>query len=236
MISAPIVLSELFSHISRSIIVNISGESGTGKTTLALYLIGNFLTLQKPYEHSCIWVQASELFPKKRLHSLFNARNEKLEYLESNIYVIPKGKCFNSYRDQAQVLRHFIDVESELPPDVKFIVIDNISHHLRLELSTHSEIRDSTNIIDLFYDEVLSPLLLYCIRKKIHLILLHEVSFDMKAEQQRPFLHKLYSRLDVLHIHLLKLFNSHKKKMKISCGDAQWELCYKIENTGFVWL
>ena len=233
MISVPTMLDGLLSLIFHNTIVNISGESGTGKTTLALYLVGNFLTLQ---EQSCVWVQASELFPKNRLHSLFNASNEKLEYLENNIYVIPKGKPFSSYADQAQVLRYFIDAESELPPDLKYIVIDNISHHLRLELSTHSEITDITTIIDSFYDEVLSPLLLYCIRKKIHLILLHEVSFDMKAEQQRPFLQKLYSRLDVLHIHLLKLFNSQKKKMKIISGNSQWEFLYMIENTGFRWL
>ena len=134
------------------------------------------------------------------------------------------------------LLRYFIDGDSELPPDVKFIIIDNISHHLRFELSTHSEIVDITYIIDSFYDEILSPLLLYCIRKKIYLILLHEVSFDMKAEQQRPFLHILYSRLDVLHIHLLKLFNSQKKKMKIISGESRWEFFYMIKNTGFVWL
>ncbi len=236
MISVPTMLDGLLSLISHNTIVNISGESGTGKTTLALYLVGNFLVSQKPYEQSCVWVQASEVFPKKRLNSLFWVSNEKLEYLENNIYVIPKRRTFNSYADQAQILRHIIDVKSELPPNVKYIVIDNISHHLRLELSTNSEIRDITNIIDSFYDEILSPFLLYCIREKIHLVLLHEVSFDIKVEQQRPFLHKLYSRLYVLHIHLLKLFNSQKKKMKIISGESRWEFFYQIENTGFVWL
>jgi len=235
MVLTPLQENELLSLIFSNNIINISGESGTGKTTLALYLVGNFLTSQRPYEHSCVWVQANDLFPKKRLFSLFSLSEEKLEYLKNNIYVIPERRPISSYREQAQLLQKLIDSESILPPDLKCIVIDNISHHLRFELSTCSEILNITNTIDSFFDELLLPLLLFCRRENIHLLLVHEVSFDIDAEQQRPFLHKLYSRLDVLHIHLLKLFNSQKKKIRIISGEAQWVFFYMIENSRFVW-
>ncbi|MHA1987214.1 MAG: hypothetical protein ACW98D_11285, partial [Promethearchaeota archaeon] len=70
-------------------LISISGKGGTGKTSLSLFLIGKFLTSIQPYEGSCIWVQASEIFPKKRLHSLFEKDDEQLTYLTQNIYVTP---------------------------------------------------------------------------------------------------------------------------------------------------
>ncbi|MFX1572798.1 MAG: AAA family ATPase, partial [Promethearchaeota archaeon] len=216
MISVSTILDDLFSLLSHYTIVNISGESGTGKTTLALYLGGNFLTSKKPYQHSCIWIQASEIFPKRRLISLFSSNDEDLDYLSNNIYIIPEGRILKSFSEQGQTLRKLINSDLVLPPNLKFIVIDNISHHLRFELSTLSEVRDITNTIDYFFDETLMPLLLFCKRKNIYLILLHEVSFDMNAGQQKPFLQNLYSRLNVLHINLSKIFNNKKKKMKIT--------------------
>ena len=38
--------------------ISVSGESGTGKTTLALYLVGNILISEEKYRGSCIWIQA----------------------------------------------------------------------------------------------------------------------------------------------------------------------------------
>ena len=68
-------------------IISISGKSGSGKTTLALQLIGTILTDEDP-QKTAIWIQSSELFPKKRLISLYNEFPSKVEYLLKNIFVL----------------------------------------------------------------------------------------------------------------------------------------------------
>ena len=50
-------------------IISISGESGTGKTTLALQLVASALTREGLTKNQAVWVQASEQFPKKRLQA-----------------------------------------------------------------------------------------------------------------------------------------------------------------------
>ena len=66
-------------------VISISGKSGTGKTSLALYLAGYYLASDIPHDGSCVWIQASELFPKKRLKTMF--QNTSLNYLINNIFV-----------------------------------------------------------------------------------------------------------------------------------------------------
>ena len=86
-----------FSQRNRNVI-SISGKSGTGKTTLGLQLVGTILTSEKPYDSSCIWIQASEQFPKKRLVSLFKDSPGKIHYLLKNIFVYPEKKPVSNYR------------------------------------------------------------------------------------------------------------------------------------------
>ena len=73
-------------------IINLYGESGLGKTTLALQIISNYLLVHRNNRKSCIWIQASENFPKKRLISMNSNNNFILNYLEKNIYIFPKKK------------------------------------------------------------------------------------------------------------------------------------------------
>ena len=112
-------------------IIQISGESGTGKTTLALQLVECFLTSSFPYIECCIWVQASEIFPKKRLARMFNGFHEKFHYLQKNIFITPQSTTISSYSEQFQILSKLSKNHTILPPKVRCIVIDNISHHLR---------------------------------------------------------------------------------------------------------
>ncbi|NVM34417.1 MAG: hypothetical protein HWN81_02400 [Candidatus Lokiarchaeota archaeon] len=76
-------------------IFSVAGESGTGKTTLALYLVGNCL---KEGEQ-CIWIQASEHFPIKRLDHLFENHPKRLDSLKENIFVIPKNHVIANYQE-----------------------------------------------------------------------------------------------------------------------------------------
>ena len=164
--------SEIF---SQGTVISISGASGTGKTSLALYLIAEILKKSE----SSVWIQASEPFPKKRLETMYNAQRAKLKFLLNQIYITP-GKIFSSYLNQSHFLEKFVSDEYVYPPDLRFVVIDNVSHHLRFYLSTMTKIKDKTLLLDEFYDLLLYPLIIRCQREKITLILIHEVSFNFK--------------------------------------------------------
>jgi len=213
-------------------IISISGKSGTGKTTLALQIVSSILTNEAPYEGSCVWIQASELFPKKRLLSLFKTAPEKIDYLLRNIFVFPRGKPFSNYREQSTF---FDDLGAILlPSNAKFMVIDNISHHLRLIASLNSNIKKRTILYDQFFNSQLFPLIMRCLRNNITLILLHEVSFNPALGRTLPFFNKLYSRIQAVSITLSQGFKSNVKKMEIACGDASngRKLNYEIKERG----
>ncbi|MFX0073736.1 MAG: NB-ARC domain-containing protein, partial [Candidatus Hermodarchaeota archaeon] len=86
--------------ISKNYIVFIFGPSGTGKTTFAQYLIGNAITLNKPFFGTCVWIQCGELFSIKRLNKLFEPNPNKLKYIREKIYITPKNEICNTYEKQ----------------------------------------------------------------------------------------------------------------------------------------
>lgn len=211
--------------------ISISGKSGTGKTILALQLISTILT-ERLLENSCVWIQTSELFPKKRLLSLYKTSPGKLDYLLKNIFVIPRNKPFSNYKEQSTFFNELGTLL--LPSNVKFIVIDNISHHLRLAVSLSSDIKRSVILLDQFFSSQLFPLIMRCLREKIILILIHEVSFNPSSGKTQPFFNKLYSRIQTVSITLSKNFRSNIKKMEIDCGDKSngRRLNYEIRDSG----
>ncbi len=221
------------SHKNKSII-SISGKSGTGKTTLALQIVSNILTSESPYKGSCVWLQASELFPKKRLVTLYRTAPEKIDYLLKSIFVFPRRKPFSNYREQSTF---FDDLGAILlPSDAKFMVIDNISHHLRLAASLNSDIKKRTILYDQFFNSQLFPLIMRCLNDNIVLILLHEVSFDPASGKTLPFFNKLYSRIQAVSITLSKGFKSNVKKMEIVYGDSSngTKFNYEIKDNGIL--
>ncbi|MCK4382138.1 MAG: AAA family ATPase [Candidatus Lokiarchaeota archaeon] len=213
-------------------VISISGKSGTGKTTLALQLVSTILTGEKPYENSCVWIQASELFPKKRLISLFKTSPGKINYLLKNIFVIPRNKPFSNYKEQSTFFNELGTLL--LPSNVKFIVIDNISHHLRLAASQNSDIKRRVILLNQFFSSQLFPLIMRCLRDNIILVLIHEVSFNPSSGKTQPFFNKLYSRIQTVNITLSKNFRSNKKTMEIDCGDNsnRRRLNYEIRDSG----
>jgi len=209
-------------------IISISGKSGTGKTTLALQIVGQTLT-SSSYG---IWVQASESFPKKRLISLFTTSPGKIDYLLKNIFVFPRNKPFSNYREQSAFFNELGTLS--LPFNVKFIVIDNVSHYLRFAASLSSDIKRKVILLNQFFSSQLFPLIMRCLREGIVLILIHEVSFDPSSGKTQPFFNKLYSRIQMVSITLSKNFRSNVKTMKISCGDKSKgrKLNYEIRDSG----
>lgn len=214
-------------------VISISGKAGTGKTSLSLYLIGNFFTSFIPYEGSCVWIQASEPFSKKRLGSLFREDSEKLKYLLTNFFITPGSGPFTTYDLQTESMKRFSENDFLLPPDVKFIVIDNISHHLRFKFSLTSDVNQRSSLINEFYETVLNPLIFRCQRENINLILIHEVSFDVKTQRTRPFFSKLYERIRGVHISLSKSFISNQRTIELAFNDTQISFKFNLTDNGF---
>ncbi|MFX1346706.1 MAG: hypothetical protein ACFFAI_16540 [Promethearchaeota archaeon] len=213
-------------------ILSISGESGTGKTSLALYLVSKSLVNSK---NSCFWIQASEQFPKKRLISMYNNDKETCDYLLNNIYITPSC-VIPLYSEQNKLLRKITHQNFLFPPDLRFIVIDNISNHLRFEISKANDIRKRTSMLDNFYDNILCPLIIRCQRENIALILLHEVSFNVKLQKTLPFFHSLYKRIKGVDIYLNNSSISKERVMKIEIGKEIASLNFQLNNNGFSFL
>lgn len=220
--------------ISGNRIISVSGASGLGKTTLAQYLIGKLLIDFHTQEYCSYWVQASEIFSRKRLSKLFEKVPVELEYIKNNIYIFPSKKPCISYLEQGRVLESIWSENSIVSPDLKFIIIDNISHHLRYELSLSQSIESTVSLIDTFFEQQLQPLIMFCQREDIALFLIHEVTYDPKADRQAPFCHKLYDRIDTLDIILKKEFSTQEKTMHIDLGDNTFSTKYILCDEGFV--
>jgi predicted ATP-dependent serine protease len=191
------LLERILQNSTHSKIISISGESGSGKTTLALQLAAYFLS--KSRSSSCLWIQASELFPHRRLKSLYQKDSMNSNILEKNIFVTPSHHTFRSYEEQSKFIINLIK-SMVLPPHLKSLVIDNISHHLRYEISNYSEISQITNLLDRFFEEQLFPLICFCQRENIYLLLIHESSYDPTLGKNRAFYSKLYDRINTISI------------------------------------
>jgi len=189
-----VIISHIFDLAKKNGIISIAGKSGTGKTTLALQFVSTLMTFEKPYRSQGVWVQASEQFPKKRLRSLLKSYPDKVNYVLKNIFVTPGIKPFSNYQEQSAYFRRL--KTTIFPNNVKIIVIDNISHYLRYVIASNSDFKKRGAIIDEFFRSQLFPLIMRCLREKMILILIHEVSFNPTSGKTQPFFSKLYNRID----------------------------------------
>jgi len=230
--SDPSNIASLFYLLRERRIISVSGESSTGKTTLALQLVASALSCEDVTDERCVWIQASEQFPKKRLHTFFRSSPGKFDALVKKIFLYPVSSPFLSYEDQSVFLATLGSVI--LPFSTKYLVIDNVSHHLRLAASCCSNVRQKTALLDEYFSSQLFPLIMRCLREEIVLILIHEVSFDPALGKNQPFFNKLYSRINSINVSLSKSFNSKTKRMKLVSRDKliTSELKYEILERG----
>jgi archaellum biogenesis ATPase FlaH len=227
------IVSHVFDLAKKNGLISIAGKSGTGKTTLALQFVSTLMTLEKPYRNQCVWIQASEQFPKKRLRSLLKSYPDKVNYVLKNIFVAPGIKPFSNYQEQSAYFRRLNTII--FPNNVKVIVIDNISHHLRFAASSHSNFKKRGAILDEFFSVQLFPLIMRCLREKIILILIHEVSFDPTSDKTKPFFSKLYDRIDSINVYLSKVMGSGLKQMEISSKVSNsMKFIYEISESGII--
>ena len=224
--------SYLIDFSKKNGIISLAGKSGTGKTTLALQLVSALMTLEEPYRDQSVWIQASEQFPKKRLKSLFKTYPDKINYLLKNFFIAPGLKPFSNYQEQSSYFRQLKTII--FPNYVKIIVIDNISHHLRYIIASNADYKERGAILDEFFGVQLFPLIMRCLREKIVLILIHEVSFDPSSGKTKPFYSKLYDRIDSLNVNLSKAIGSGLNQMEISSKGTSTKFAYEIRDSGIV--
>ena len=211
-------------------LISIAGKSGTGKTTLALQLVSTLITIEIPFRDQGVWIQASEQFPKKRLRSLIKSYPENVNYILKNIFVAPGIKPFSNYQEQSAYFRRFKIMI--FPNNVKIIVIDNISHYLRYFIGFNSDFKKRTAVLDEFFSVQLFPLIMRCLREKIILILIHEVSFDPNSCKTKPFFSKLYDRINSININLSKTLGSGVKQMEVRSKSISKKFFYEIGESG----
>ena len=186
------IINQLHSHLrEQNEIISISGPSASGKTTLALQLVSNLIRPNK--DEKCIWIQAGESFPKRRLVSLLSGDLTRKKYLLHNTFIFPSDHVISSFEEQKELLSR---ISTQLyPPSTRYFVIDNISHHLRLYLSLMQDFSQRSKAVNSFFDEILFPLIMRCERELITFIMIHEVSQDPNSGKIRPFYDNLFSRI-----------------------------------------
>ena len=226
------IISHIFDLSKDNGLISIAGKSGTGKTTLALQFVSTLMTIEMPYRNQSVWTQASEQFPKKRLRSLFKSYPDKVKYILKNIFVAPGIKPFSNYQEQSAYFRQLKTMI--FPNNVKVIVIDNISHFLRYFIAFNSDFKKRSSILDEFFSVQLFPLIMRCLREKIILILIHEVSFDPNSGKTKPFFSKLYDRIDSLDVNLSKAMGSGLKQMEVRSKGTSTKFVYEIGESGIV--
>ena len=113
MVSQKSVFNGLKKLINRKSIISISGSSGTGKTSLSEFLIGNLLIEN---EGCCMWIQASEAFPKKRL-----------EIMERDDFTCQFPNCGNRENGKAFLVHH-VNYNKEDHRKENLITLDNSCH------------------------------------------------------------------------------------------------------------
>ncbi len=224
------IFSYIFDLSKDNGLISIAGKSGTGKTTLALQFVSTLITIKIPYRDQCVWIQASEQFPKKRLRSLFKSFPDKVNYILKNIFVAPGIKPFSNYQKQSAYFRKL--KTTIFPNNVKIIVIDNISHFLRYSIASNSDFKKRGAILDEFFSVQLFPLIMRCLREKIILILIHEVSFDPNSGKTKPFFSKLYDRINSINVNLSKAIGSGLKQMEVSSNGTSTKFVYEIGESG----
>ena len=209
--------------------ISIAGGAGTGKTTLALSILSKLMKGGKS-----IWIQASEKFPKKRLTDMLKDQPLLLSYLMKNILIFPSKATFKNYSEQVFFLNSIILKKQILPPEIKFMIIDNISHHLRYESTKYKDINQKCLLFNKFFEQQIYPLIMFCKRQNISLIMIHEQSFNPKLGKNVLYFHKLFSRIKSLNIFLSKQSFKDKNLMKISLNNHSTSLNYKISQEGIV--
>ncbi|CEP64248.1 putative DNA-dependent ATPase RAD57 LALA0_S10e05864g [Lachancea lanzarotensis] len=133
-------------------ITEVFGGSSTGKSQFLMQLA---LTVQVPVENGglngkCVFITTEGGISTKRLEELITQKSRLLPGFEhvsqDNIFTV---NC-NDLANQEHTLQVQLPVLIERNPDIKLVIVDSISHHLRVELErkTFRDSHDNRQYID----------------------------------------------------------------------------------------
>ncbi|CCD22809.1 putative DNA-dependent ATPase RAD57 NDAI_0A06550 [Naumovozyma dairenensis CBS 421] len=167
-------------------ITEIFGESSTGKSQLLMQLC---LSVQLPksmggLESKCVYITTEGDLPTTRLEGILDARPELKKHgvSQHNIFTV---SC-NDLITQEHILNVQLPVLLEQNESkIKLIIIDSISHHMRVELQTNS-IKASRN--NRYYVEQMAERLLHIADKhSLAIVVANQVSDKPMAEKQTRY-------------------------------------------------
>ena len=168
----------------------------------------------------------------QHISQIFEDNPQKLEYVINSIFILPQKGLIHTYEEQSSIIKKIINQNLTKPPYLKYIVIDNISHHLRYKLTHYNTPQQISLLLDSFYDTLLLPLIIFCKRNKIVLVLVHEVTYSPKLEKIRPFFYKLYDRIRTIDIVLNKANNNEIKNLLMNFNDSEWNFQFVLNQKG----
>ncbi|AET40066.1 putative DNA-dependent ATPase RAD57 Ecym_5304 [Eremothecium cymbalariae DBVPG len=119
-------------------ITEIFGESSSGKSQLLMQLA---LSVQLPskfngFSGQCVFITTEGDLPTQRLEGIIQLRKEFVEngVSQNNIYTVT---C-NEWAAQNHILSVQLPILLERNPKIKLVIVDSVSHHLRVELESSS--------------------------------------------------------------------------------------------------
>jgi hypothetical protein len=235
------IFEQILQIFETSPILNIYGKSGTGKSSLVQYIIGKIL--RKEPRFYGIWFKASESFSTIRLKSLFPDNPQILD----KFYLLPRNHPCETLAEQSNYLSRIATGDLTLPPFINYLIIDNISHHLRRE-SAELPIRQHMFMKNKFFESSLLPFIFFCQRQDINLILIHEatqipsnkekINGLLNAEEIiRPYFHKLFEKIISTTLYLEKINQfSFRAEIRKDCASSppEYMFHYKILDSRFL--
>lgn len=212
---------------NNSRIIQISGESSSGKSTFVQFLVGHLIS-DKENLYSALWINAGSPFSYKRLEHNFKDAPEQLEYIKNNIFLTN----ISSYFKQQNLINELSSIENFIPINTKLIIFDSISSNFRLKLMEFNEIDNKIKIINTFFTEQIYPLQMFASLNRVNLIFIHEVSYKPNLNKNVKFLHKLFDRIDSIMIKL-EINEKREKTLNLKYHNIEFISKYKLSNNGF---
>lgn len=171
-------------------ITEIFGESSSGKSQLLMQLC---LSVQLPTDMGgikgkCVYITTEGDLPTQRLASMISARDELVRYgvSQENIYTVTCCDLINQ--------EHILNVQLPILLEnskgtIKLIIVDSISHHMRVELPSR-DFKDHQD--NRFYvDQVAERLLDLANKHSLAVVVANQVSDRPLFESPEPYVAEL---------------------------------------------
>lgn len=171
-------------------ITEIFGESSTGKSQLLMQLC---LSIQLPkgmggFGAKCVYITTEGDLPTQRLASMISARDELRKHgvSQANVYTVTCSDLINQ--------EHILNVQlpillEQTKGAIKLIIIDSISHHMRVELSAKDFKEHQDNRF--YVDQVAERLLDLAHKHSLAVVVANQVSDRPLFESPEPYVSQL---------------------------------------------